>query len=65
VKARGDVLIVRSRLGEELYLLPEEVCEDYAKFYTYMRGYRIPVEFYIEKDRVKLILERYLLIKPR
>jgi len=56
---------VRSRLGEELYLLPEEVREDYAKFYTYMRGYRIPVEFYIEKDRVKLILERYLLIKPR
>lgn len=65
VKAKGDVLIVRSRLGEELYLLPEEVREDYAKFYTYMRGYRIPVEFYIEKDRVKLTLDRYLLIKPR
>ncbi|MEM1597554.1 MAG: serine hydrolase [Pyrobaculum sp.] len=62
VKAKGDVLIARSRLGEELYLLPDEIREDYAKFYTYMRGYKIPVEFYIG-EKVKMVLERYLLVK--
>ncbi len=63
VKAKGDYLIVRGRWGEELYLLPEEVGESYAKFQTYTRGYKIAVEFHIEKDKVEMLLERYLLVK--
>lgn len=62
-KAKGDILILKSQWGEELYLFPEEVREDYAKFHTYTKGYKLDVEFHIGKDGVKMVFERYLLVK--
>jgi len=66
VKRSGDFLLViyRDRYVESsVPLVPEELREDYARFYTLRNGVRMDVEFFIEDGEVVLIYERYKFVK--
>ena len=66
VEKRGEflALVYRDRYTESATILvPEEVKDDYARFYTLIGGAKIYAEFFIERDRVTLLFERYRLVK--
>ena len=66
VRRLGDFLAVeyRDRYREVLTpLVPVEVREDYARFYTLSAGGRVEAEFFIDGGRVVMIYERYKLVK--
>jgi CubicO group peptidase (beta-lactamase class C family) len=65
VRRAGDTLILEDVTARRppTPLVLEHVDENYAKFYIATLYTKIPVEFYIEKDRVLMIYERYLLVK--
>lgn len=62
VRRRGDFLYLEYRdkyLEQVTPLVPEEVREDYAKFYTLSAGRKIYAEFWVHERGVTLIYERY------
>ncbi len=66
VRRLGDFLAVeyRDRYREVLTpLVPVEVREDYARFYTLSAGGRVEAEFFVDDGRVVMIYERYKLVK--
>jgi len=66
VRRNGDFLIIeeKDRLTEiTLPLVPVELSEDRALFYTLIRGVKYDVEFRISDKEVELIYERYKLRK--
>ncbi len=66
IKHQGDFLFIiyRDKYTEySIPLIPEEIREDYAKFYTLSAGRKIYAEFYIEKERVMAFYERYRMVK--
>ncbi|HIP57409.1 MAG TPA: serine hydrolase, partial [Ignisphaera aggregans] len=66
IERRGDflALVYRDRYTESTTILvPEEVRDDYARFYTLIGGAKVYAEFFIERDRVTLLFERYKLVK--
>ncbi len=68
VKRHGEflALVHRNRYGEETTILvPEEVKEDYARFFTFYAGRKLYAEFFINGDKVTLFYERYKLVKTR
>ncbi|WP_069806634.1 serine hydrolase [Vulcanisaeta thermophila] len=68
VTAQGDYLVMKSSTKyteESVVLIPEEVGDDYARFYTLMYGSRIPVEFTVKDGQVYMLYERYRFIRRR
>ncbi len=66
VKRMGDFLAIeyRDRYRETVIpLVPSEVSEGYARYYTVSYGSRVDVEFFIEKGRITMLYERYKLVK--
>ncbi len=66
ITSQGDYLIMRSttRYTEEnVILVPEEIRDDYARYFALINGSKIPAEFYIEGDKVYLIHERFRYVK--
>lgn len=66
VKAGGDFLYIEHKyryIEERIPIIPEVIEEDYAKFYTFFNGMRIPVEFHITNGKVEMLYERYKLVK--
>ncbi len=66
VRRLGEILAVeyKDRYRELLTpLIPVEVREDYAKFYTPSLGGRVEAEFFIDGSRVVMVYERYKLVK--
>ena len=66
VKKDGDFLFleIKDRLVERIIpLVPMELKENKAVFYTLARGIKYIVEFKIRDDRIELIYERYKLVK--
>ncbi|MEM4659664.1 MAG: hypothetical protein QW741_03810, partial [Sulfolobales archaeon] len=66
VKRMGDFLAIeyKDRYREIVTpLVPLELSDEYAKYYTVSYGSRIDAEFFIEKDRVTMIYERYKFVK--
>lgn len=66
IERLGDYLKYTYRaklLTQSIILIPEEIREDYARFYTTMHGIKFTAEFFIEKDRVVLINDRTKFIK--
>ncbi len=68
VERRGEflALVYRNRYGERTTILvPEEVREDYARFFTIYAGRKLYAEFIFDGDKVTLLYERYKLVKTR
>jgi len=66
VERAGDFLkiVYRDRYTESAtVLIPEEIEEDFAKFYTYSYGRRITAEFYERNGRIEMMYERYRFMK--
>lgn len=66
VKKQGDFLVLHYEdryLKLTTILVPEEVKEDYARFFTLYNGKKIRAEFYKRNSKTILIFERYKLIK--
>ena len=64
VKKAGGTLVLEDPVRKtQTPLYPEKVGEDYALFYYYTIASKIPVEFIIEKHKVTMINERYVLVK--
>ena len=66
IKRNGDFLLITYRDRYIEYttpLAPEELRDDYAKFYTVNNGVKIYAEFFIKDDKVTMIYERYKFIK--
>lgn len=66
VERNGDFLeiVYKDKYHESRTpIVPVEVREDYAEFYTLASTRKIPVYFYVERDRVVMIYERYKLVK--
>lgn len=67
VRRAGDMLILEDPYNRRaiVSLVLDKVEESYARFYIATLYTRIPVEFFIERDRVVMIYERYLLVKKQ
>ncbi len=66
VKRQGDFLVLqyKDRYHESTTILvPEEVSEDYARFFTLYGGRKMWAEFYRRDDKIVLLFERYKLVK--
>jgi len=66
VKKKGDFLYleVKDKYTEEVVpLIPEKLEEDEAVFYTISGGRKYTADFEIRKDGIKMIYERYKLVK--
>jgi len=66
IKRNGDFLLLTYRDRYVEYttpLAPEELRDDYAKFYTVNNGVKMYAEFFIKDDKVTMIYERYKFIK--
>ena len=66
IKKSSDFLIAtrKTRLTEQTTILvPEELREDRAIFYTLSHGAKLRVEFIISENRVDMIFDKYRLIK--
>ncbi len=66
VRRMGDFLAVeyRDRYREVVVpLVPSEIGDGYARYYTISYGSRVDVEFFIEKERIVMVYERYKLVK--
>ena len=66
VKKKGDFLYIeiKDKYTEEIIpLIPEELEEDQAMFYTISGGRRYTADFKIKEDGIELIYERYKLLK--
>ncbi|MEM1627771.1 MAG: serine hydrolase [Desulfurococcaceae archaeon] len=64
VKANGAALIFEDQWRKtQTPAFPEKLEENYALFYIYNIAGKIPVEFFINKDKVIMIYERYVLVK--
>ena len=67
IKRNGDFLfaIEKDRYMETMIpLVPVKLEDDYAEFFTIIRGVKHRVEFHIKTDKIELFYERYKLIKP-
>ena len=63
---QGDYLIMRNvtkYTEESIILIPEEVKDDYARYFTLLNGSKIYAEFMIKGNEVELIYERFKFIK--
>lgn len=66
IRRMGDFLIVeyRDKYREVATpLAPSEIRDEYAKYYTVSHGGKTEAEFFIEKDKVIMIYERYKFTK--
>ncbi|MET1128262.1 MAG: serine hydrolase [Thermoproteota archaeon] len=66
VKRLGDFLsiVYRDRYTETTtVLVPVELRDDYAKFYSSVNGRRVEAEFFIEGEKVVMLYERYKMVK--
>lgn len=66
VRRKGDALLFETKgryFDISVPFLPEEVSDDYARFFTIQHSRKIIAEFTIDKDDVTLIYERYKLVK--
>ena len=66
VKKKGDFLYVeiKDKYTEQIFpLIPEELEENRAMFYTISGGRRYTADFKIKDDRVEMVYERYKLVK--
>jgi len=66
VVREGDFLyiVIKDKLMEtRVPLIPSELEEDRAIFYTLIRGVKYTIEFHIKPDRIELLYERYKLVK--
>ncbi|MDW8026665.1 MAG: serine hydrolase [Armatimonadota bacterium] len=66
VSRKGDALMLetKGRLVESsVPFLPEEIADNYARFYTIQHSRKVTAEFFIEGDKVTLLYERYKLVK--
>ncbi|MCG2864152.1 MAG: serine hydrolase [Vulcanisaeta sp.] len=62
IKRQGDYLVMTSTTRytqESVVLVPEDIREDYARYFAWVNGYKLPAEFYIRSDGVYLIYERF------
>lgn len=65
-KKQGEFLALQYKdryLETITILVPDEVREDYARFFTIHGGRKMWAEFFVEKDKVILLFERYKLVK--
>lgn len=62
-KAGGSLILEDLVRRTQLPMFPAKVQEGYAMFYLYNIGVKVPVEFIIERDRITMIYERYVLVK--
>jgi len=66
VKRQGDFLVLHYKnryLESTTILVPEEINEDYARFFTLYNGRKMWAEFYRRDGKTILIFERYKLVK--
>ncbi|MDW8011014.1 MAG: serine hydrolase, partial [Sulfolobales archaeon] len=66
IKRAGDILIMEYKdkyRDFQIPLMPVEIGDEYAKFYTISYGSRVEAEFIIDRDRVTMLYERYKFIK--
>lgn len=66
VKRMGDFLAIeyKDRYREVITpLVPSEISDEFARYYTLSYGSKVEAEFVIEKNRVTLIYERYKFVK--
>ena len=66
IKKHGDFILAVYRdkyLEQTAILVPIEVKDDYAKFYTFSYGRRIEIEFFINSTGITMIFERYKFVK--
>ncbi len=64
VHRQGGFLILRDDTGRSTILVPYEISKDFIRAFTLtMDGRRIEAEFEIRDSEVRLMFERYLLIK--
>lgn len=62
-KGDGVVLETKGRLLESsIPFMPEELADNYARFFTVQHGRKVVAEFFVEGDKVTLIYERYKLV---
>lgn len=66
VSRKGDGLLfeIKGRLLESsVFFLPEELGDNYARFFTIQHSRKTVAEFFSEGEKVTLIYERYKLVK--
>lgn len=66
VEEKGGALFItyRDKHTElSMPLVPEEIREDYARFYTLSAGWKVYAEFFVKDGEATLLYERYKLIK--
>jgi hypothetical protein len=63
-KGDGVVLETKGRLLESsIPFMPEELADNYARFFTVQHSRKVVAEFFVEGEKVTLIYERYKLAK--
>jgi CubicO group peptidase (beta-lactamase class C family) len=66
VRRAGDFLMleVKDKYNDTVIpLVPEELSLESGKFYTLASGNRLPVEFQVREDDIRLFYERYAMLK--
>lgn len=66
VNRKGDALLLETKgrlLESNIPFLPEELADNYARFFTVQHSRKVTAEFFIEGDKVTLLYERYKLVK--
>ncbi|MGQ9462745.1 MAG: serine hydrolase [Candidatus Fervidibacter sp.] len=66
VNRKGDGLSVETKgkvLESSIFLLPEEIGDSYARFFTVQNCRKVTVEFFAEDSKVTMLYERYKLVK--
>jgi len=66
VSRKGDALLFETKgrlLESSVPFLPEELTDNYARFFTVQHSRKVVAEFFVEGDKVTLLYERYKLVK--
>jgi len=66
VSRKGDALLFETKgrlLESSVPFLPEELADNYARFFTVQHSRKVVAEFFVEGDKVTLLYERYKLVK--
>ncbi|MFN3422706.1 MAG: serine hydrolase, partial [Armatimonadota bacterium] len=66
VNRKGDALLLETKgrlLESSIPFLPEELADNYARFFTIQHSRKVTAEFFIEGEKVTLLYERYKLVK--
>ncbi|MFN4180092.1 MAG: serine hydrolase, partial [Armatimonadota bacterium] len=66
VNRKGDALLLETKgrlLESSIPFLPEELTDNYARFFTIQHSRKVTAEFFVEGEKVTLLYERYKLVK--